>query len=89
MARLRAKFDRGASRVRILGTHAQFTVDAMEVPCVAKADESGSILLKAPDDKQSLLADLGRLEKLAPAARRWQIFEESRILHIGGSSLPC
>ena len=41
------------------------------------------MLLKAPDDKSHQLAELDRLAKVAPIARRRQIAEESRILRAG------
>jgi hypothetical protein len=41
------------------------------------------MLLKAPDDKTALLAELDRLTKVAPLPRKRQIAEESRILRAG------
>jgi hypothetical protein len=41
------------------------------------------MLLKPPDDKQARLAELDRLAKVVPVARRRQIMEESRILRAG------
>lgn len=41
------------------------------------------MLLKAPDDKSDQLAELDRLAKIAPSARRRQIAEENRILRAG------
>jgi len=41
------------------------------------------MLLKHPDDKQSLLAELERLAKVAPLTRKRHIAEETRILRAG------
>jgi hypothetical protein len=41
------------------------------------------VLLKAPDDKTALLAELGLMAEVTPPLRKRQIAEESRILRAG------